>query len=354
MMKRIRRGFLRADAFNKRILMTGLLFISVLFLASSLIGSPLTMELELTTAGETQMVITHAQTVRELLSEQQIPYSAYDRIEPEPDATLEAGMHVLWEPAKRVTLDYYGQLQSVWTTAETVEQFFNEQGIERRETDQVNVDVSDLIEPHLHIVIADVQERTKDEIFTVPFQVIHTDDDSLLRGQEKVIVEGKEGTGINRYLITYVNGVEQDRTLLATEILEEQQDQVVAVGTITAVSRGGYTFTPTKILENVVITAYAAGPSHTGKDPSHPQYGITRTGTTATEGRTIAVDPNVIPLGSWVYIEGIGLRRAEDTGGAVKGNWIDVYYDDDAYASSFGLKRGYRVYVIGKEKPAGG
>ena len=56
--------------------------------------------------------------------------------------------------------------------------------------------------------------------------------------------------------------------------------------------------------------------------------GITYTGTMATEGRTIAVDPNVIPLGTRVYIDGYGERIAEDTGGAIKGNKIDIYVDD--------------------------
>ena len=52
----------------------------------------------------------------------------------------------------------------------------------------------------------------------------------------------------------------------------------------------------------------------------------TATGTRPTEGRTIAVDPKVIPLGSRVWIEGLGWRIAEDTGGAIRGNKIDVMY----------------------------
>lgn len=59
----------------------------------------------------------------------------------------------------------------------------------------------------------------------------------------------------------------------------------------------------------------------------------------------------MIPIGWWVYIEGLGFRRAEDTGGAIKGNKIDVYYDSVKHALNFGRKKGKTVYVIGPVKP---
>jgi 3D (Asp-Asp-Asp) domain-containing protein len=77
---------------------------------------------------------------------------------------------------------------------------------------------------------------------------------------------------------------------------------------------------------------------------SGPQLGqpepITATGTAARAGRTVAVDPKVIPLGSKIYIEGIGERIAEDTGGAIKGNRIDVYLGTVPQAINFGVRRG--------------
>ena len=60
------------------------------------------------------------------------------------------------------------------------------------------------------------------------------------------------------------------------------------------------------------------------------------TGTVPKEGRTIAVDPKVIPYGSIVYIQDYGYFIAEDCGGAIKGNRIDLFFDSHSEAESFG------------------
>ena len=89
---------------------------------------------------------------------------------------------------------------------------------------------------------------------------------------------------------------------------------------------------------------------------SGPQLGqampITATGTAARAGRTVAVDPRVIALGSRIYIEGLGERIAEDVGGAVKGNHIDVYVHSVDHAIQFGVQR-RTVTVLEGPKKAG-
>ena len=75
--------------------------------------------------------------------------------------------------------------------------------------------------------------------------------------------------------------------------------------------------------------------------------GITATGTKVTAGRTIAVDPKVIPYGTKVYIEGYGWRVAEDCGGAVKNKHIDVAIDTHANALAVGTRNG-GVWILVK------
>ena len=72
----------------------------------------------------------------------------------------------------------------------------------------------------------------------------------------------------------------------------------------------------------------------------------TKIGTKMAEGRTIAVDSRVIPLGSRVYIDGYGVFIAEDTGGAIKGNRIDVCVANHSRAYQFGIDYA-DVYLIG-------
>lgn len=83
-----------------------------------------------------------------------------------------------------------------------------------------------------------------------------------------------------------------------------------------------------------VITAYCPCSKCCGEWAD----GITSTGTVATEGRTIAVDPSVIPYGSVVEINGVNYI-AEDCGGAIKKNRIDIYFDSHDDALEWGVQK---------------
>lgn len=88
-----------------------------------------------------------------------------------------------------------------------------------------------------------------------------------------------------------------------------------------------------EVLENFKITAYCPCSKCCGKFAD----GITATGTAATEGRTIAVDPEVIPYGSKVVIDGKEYI-AEDCGGAIKGKRIDLFFETHQEALEYGVQ----------------
>jgi 3D (Asp-Asp-Asp) domain-containing protein len=84
-----------------------------------------------------------------------------------------------------------------------------------------------------------------------------------------------------------------------------------------------------------VVTFYTNGYESTQKKLGDKGYGVTASGTKATEGRTIAA-PKSIPFGTKVYIQGIGTRIVEDRGSAVNGNHIDVFVESVSEAKQLG------------------
>lgn len=75
--------------------------------------------------------------------------------------------------------------------------------------------------------------------------------------------------------------------------------------------------------------------------------GITASGAIATEGITIAADTRILPIGTKVYIDGIGERIVQDTGSAIKSNKIDIYLDNHSeYFNSIYNRENVRVWVI--------
>ena len=90
-----------------------------------------------------------------------------------------------------------------------------------------------------------------------------------------------------------------------------------------------------------IITYYCACERCCGKTD-----GITASGAVVREGVTVSVDCRVIPLGTYLYIEGIGYRVAQDTGGYVNGNRIDVYMSNHNDAIKSGVEYNVNVWRL--------
>ena len=95
---------------------------------------------------------------------------------------------------------------------------------------------------------------------------------------------------------------------------------------------------PTKFAKKLTMEATA----YTSEDPGCGLY--TARGNRLRKG-LVAVDPRVIPLGTRLYIPGYGYAIADDTGGAIKGNKIDLAYESRSEALKFG-RRMIEVYII--------
>lgn len=102
---------------------------------------------------------------------------------------------------------------------------------------------------------------------------------------------------------------------------------------------------PTK---RVIATGYTAGYESTGKNPGHPQFGITYSGVKVKRDlySTIAADTSVFPIGTILFIPDYGFGVVADTGSAINGNKLDLYYEtvQDVY-SQWG-KKTIDVYIV--------
>lgn len=87
---------------------------------------------------------------------------------------------------------------------------------------------------------------------------------------------------------------------------------------------------------NLLATTFIVTAYFYGCDAPNPQ---TYSGTCPRSGLTVAADPKVFPIGSWIEIEEVGLRRVEDIGGAIKGKRLDIFMNGCEAAIQFGRKK---------------
>ena len=298
---------------------------------------------------ETVEVMSYKNSVQGLIEDQGISLREDDRITPEPDTPLKDGMEIVIKRAVPLTVSADGEQMRVLTAADTLKGALKETGITIGADDIVEPDIGSPVKRDMEVKVVRVTYDRVTEEKEVPFETIVNYNDQIDKGIERVTGKGEKGKVQEEILIAYHDGDEVSRLKVNQEVLKEPTDQIVERGTrdIIATSRGDVRF---KKAIYMSATAYDATFESTGKNPDHPLYGITRSGTQVRPG-VVAVDPKVIPLGTKLYVKSLdgsadyGFASAEDTGGAIKGNKIDLYYESPEVVRKFGRKN-VLVYIL--------
>ena len=196
--------------------------------------------------------------------------------------------------------------------------------------DKVSQPLDHMLVPNEQVQVVRVAERLDTLKSEIPFQSVTQAADYPVGLPDKVVSRGSNGLQEQTIRLTLEDGKEVDREILGQRVLTPPANQVISRGVQTSISRGGTTirFKRAYVMR---ATAYCI------------PGGITKTGASVRWG-VIAVDPRVISLGENVYVEGYGQARALDTGGAIKGNRIDLYMNSTEAALSYGV-RNVMVYV---------
>lgn len=357
-----------ACAHKKALVSVTVMTIAVVCLFSAMVYGTQMKTVTIIADGKTIEAVTVKSNVADVLEEQGIVLSADDEVSLPLDAAVKHGTALEIDRAFPVKIIADGKTVEVNTTEAAVQDVLKKAGIEPGPLDKIEPAITAQVAPSTEVKVVRVKKVVEETEHPLPFETVKKEDHSLFKGKEKVVQEGKEGVLVKKIEKVYEDGVLVSEQVVDRTVEQESLTKVVAIGTkaepkvvssavalLSADSQemtlNGITFGVKGVLKNVSLTAYSAGLESTGKKKGDRGYGITASGTTVQEGRTIAIDPSVIPMGWWVYIDGIGFRRAEDKGSAVQGKKIDLYFDSEAYAQKFGTKKGYTVYVIGPKKP---
>lgn len=190
------------------------------------------------------------------------------------------------------------------------------------------------------VVLADLNSR-KDEIMAV----IEENEVSLLSYSLSVIDSGSSSVSELKDAITNLNNMLSQLNssyaiTLANDGIASANNQIITIQSSN--SKDNISYLPTNSSGSYIstysmtATAYTGGTyTAMGLRPVRDPNGLS----------SVAVDPNVIPLGSKVYVEGYGYAIASDTGGAIKGNKIDLYMNSVQECFAFG-RRTVTVHLV--------
>ncbi len=312
----------------------GSLAAMILFMVVLLVSLFFALQKPVTLAVDGKEVHTRAffsNTVGDVLTGQDIKIGEYDRVDPSVNSKVKLNQQITVTRAFKVRVIADGESREIITPPIPVKEAITLAGIEVGAIDVVKTLPTEVTVPDQEIEIIRVSEQEQVLEEATPFQVERTMDNTLEKGLTRTVSPGVEGLARNTVKITYHNGQEVKREVVGSEVVREPQNKVVAMGAITAVSRGGQdlSFREARYMTASAYT-YTGHRTATGQNPA---VGM------------VAVDPSVVPLGTRMYVEGYGYAVAADTGGSIRGDRLDLFMEDRSQCLSWG-RRSVKVYIL--------
>ena len=291
-----------------------------------------------------------------VLTEAGLQLTAYDTY------TTEAGIGTTTLTVQRnmtITLDYHGQTMTVSSGGETVSQLLARLNIFPDENDVVSAGLEQPVRDGMHLQVQQILQEEQTYTAIIPHETTYYYSDTLPEGTEQVMTEGKDGELLRTAQVTYVNGQETQRKVLSEIVTINPTAEVIALGT--GLREDGLIRSGKLVIGDDTITlptgevlTYTGTTQVRASGYTHTDAGcdmITKTGTTVRTG-TVAVDPRFIPYGTRMFIVSndgsyiYGISVAEDCGGAIKGDRVDLYFPTTAECFQFG-RRDCTVYFLG-------
>ncbi len=294
--------------------------------------------------GEEISFITYASNTAEVLAEKNVTLGECDETSIPMDSKVKDGDIIYVYRADSVTF-VNGKETSVMVTAKPdVESFLTSQGVDPAGSITTNVALNEKITENMEICVTYVEEKLVNAEEVIEYNTQKIANSDMVLGTTKVVQEGSDGLVDRVYREYYENGELVSRDVVEETVKVAAVDSIVEYGTKprqsisynrTNVSRASQ-YRYSKCID-VTATAYSCGT--TTATGMRVRYGV------------VAVDPRVIPLGTRLYIEAAngtwiyGTAVAADTGGAIKGNKIDLYVGSYSEAINFGRRKA-KVYIL--------
>ena len=291
---------------------------------------------------------TTALTVGEALVEAGINLAALDSVTPPRETALTPDLTIVIARAApyRITAD--GQTVEAHSGSTVVGQVLADNGIALGPLDYTRPPLDATVAPGDAIEVVRVTERIDTEDVPIDFQTVYEpaadmEIDTILEASV-----GSPGVLQRRTRVRQENGVEVSRAPDGEIVTVAPVNHVIRYGTQIVVRVIDTPEGPVEYWRKVTmrVTSYTAASS--GKEPGDPAYGITASGAQAGFG-VVAIDPTVVPFKSYVFVPGYGVAYAGDTGGGIKGRFIDLGYDEGALKSWRGT---VDVYYLGQPPAA--